>query len=76
MRYLLLTGMSGAGKTAAIRFLEDMGAFCVDNLPPMLMPKIIEAFETSSMSNPLVALSMDVRSGEFFDAKAIQKLIA
>lgn len=76
MRFLLLTGLSGAGKTAATRYLEDMGAFCVDNLPPMMMLKFMEACQTSAMRCKLVALAVDVRSGEFFDAKAVSKLIA
>ena len=75
MRFLLLTGMSGAGKTAATRYLEDMGAFCVDNLPPVMMLKFLEACQSSAMHNPVVALAVDVRSGEFFDAKAVRKLI-
>ena len=73
MRFLLLTGLSGAGKTSATRYLEDMGAFCVDNLPPMMMLKFMEACQTSAMHCPLVALAVDVRSGEFFDAKAVSR---
>ncbi|HZK34207.1 MAG TPA: RNase adapter RapZ, partial [Bacillota bacterium] len=42
MRFIIITGLSGAGKTLAIRYLEDMGFFCIDNLPPMLMPKFAE----------------------------------
>ena len=76
MRFLLLTGMSGAGKTAATRYLEDMGAFCVDNLPPMMILKFMEACQSTAMHCSLVAFAVDVRSGEFFDAKAVCKLIA
>ena len=47
MRFLLVTGLSGAGKTSVNRYLEDMGAFCVDNLPPNMMFKMMEAFEQS-----------------------------
>lgn len=75
LRFLLLTGLSGAGKTIATRYLEDMDAFCVDNLPPMMMVKFMEVCETTSMSCSLVAMAVDVRSGEFFDAKAVSKLI-
>ena len=75
MRFLLLTGLSGAGKTSAMRFLEDMGVFCVDNLPPMMMIKFMEACETSSMSCPMVAFAVDVRSGAFFDAQAVCRLL-
>ena len=63
MRFLLLTGLSGAGKTSATRYLEDLGAFCVDNLPPMMMVKFMEICETTAMHCKLVALAMDVRSG-------------
>ena len=75
MRFLILTGMSGAGKTLATRYMEDMGAFCVDNLPPMMMVKFMEICESTTMENDVVAMAVDVRSGEFFDAKAISKLI-
>ncbi len=76
MRFLLVTGLSGAGKTSVNRYLEDMGAFCVDNLPPNMMFKMMEAFEQSSINCPLVAIAVDVRSAVFFDAKAVSDLIA
>ena len=75
MRFLILTGMSGAGNTLATRYMEDMGVFCVDNLPPMMMVKFMEICESTTMENDVVAMAVDVRSGEFFDAKAISKLI-
>ena len=75
MRYLVMTGLSGAGKTVAARHLEDMGAFCVDNLPPVMALKFIEACETTTMVQRTVVLAMDIRSGEFFDAKAIAEMI-
>lgn len=75
MRFLLLTGMSGAGKTSAARYLEDMGAFCVDNLPPVMMFKLLEACESSAMHHRLVAMAMDVRGGEFFDARNVNQVI-
>ena len=76
MRFILVTGMSGAGKTSAARFLEDMGALCVDNLPPMMMVKLMEVCQTSLRNRELVVMAVDVRSGEFFDAKAVSRLIA
>ncbi len=75
MRFLLVTGLSGAGKTSVNRYLEDMGAFCVDNLPPNMMFKMMEAFEQSSINCPLVAMAVDVRSAMFFDAKSVSDLI-
>ena len=75
MRYLLVTGMSGGGKTVATRYMEDMGALCVDNLPPVMMVKFMEACETSSLRSKFVAFAVDVRSGEFFDAHSVATLI-
>ena len=75
MRFLILTGLSGAGKTVAIRYLEDLGALCVDNLPPMMLVPFMEACQTTNLRAPLVAIAADVRSGEFFDAKAVVKMI-
>ena len=75
MRFLLVTGLSGSGKTAAVRYLEDMGAFCVDNMPPMMLPRFMEACQSASMDKQLAALAVDVRSGAFFDAKAVSELI-
>ncbi len=75
MKYLIVTGYSGAGKTACVRFLEDQGSFCIDNLPPMLLPRLIEAFDSSATRRKVVAFGVDVRSGEFFDAQAVDQTI-
>ena len=75
MRYLIVTGQSGAGKTACVRYLEDKGSFCMDNIPPMMLPKLIEAFESTPVKHQTVTIAVDVRSGEFFDAKAVAKII-
>lgn len=75
MHFLILTGLSGAGKTVAIRALEDMGALCVDNLPPMMLVPFMEACQTTNLRAPIVAIAADVRSGEFFDAKAVVRMI-
>ena len=67
MRFVIVTGLSGAGKTQAIRCLEDLGYFCVDNLPPTLIKKFAEAcFQTEGKIDK-VALVIDIRGGEFFD---------
>ena len=76
MRFLVVTGLSGAGKTSVNRYLEDMGAFCVDNLPPTMMFKLMEIIERTSVAAPLVAMAVDVRSAELFDAKTVSDLIA
>jgi UPF0042 nucleotide-binding protein len=68
MRFVIVTGLSGAGKTQAIRSLEDLGYFCVDNLPPTLIPKFAEAcFQTDGKIDK-VALVIDIRGGKFFDS--------
>jgi RNase adapter protein RapZ len=64
---VVITGMSGAGKTVAIQSLEDLGYFCVDNLPPTLLPKFLELMKESNGKMNKVALVMDLRGREFFD---------
>lgn len=68
IRLVIVTGLSGAGKTQAIRGLEDLGFFCIDNLPPMLIPKITELCQQSNGKVKRVALVMDVRGALFFDS--------
>ena len=65
MRFVIVTGLSGAGKTEATRTLEEMDYFCVDNLPPKLIPKFAEACKTGNIEK--VALIIDIRGGIFFD---------
>jgi UPF0042 nucleotide-binding protein len=65
---VIITGMSGAGKTIAVQSLEDMGFFCVDNLPPILIPKFAELIEQSKGKIGKVALVIDLRGREFFTA--------
>ncbi len=73
---LIITGMSGAGKTTAVQSLEDLGFFCVDNLPPVLIPKFAELIRQSGGSIERVALVIDLRGREFFEslAEAIDRL--
>ena len=75
MKYLIVTGLSGAGKTACVRYLEDKGSFCMDNIPPMLLPKLLEAFDTTITRWQTVTIAVDARSGEFFDAHAVAQMI-
>jgi len=65
MEILILTGMSGAGKTQTVKFLEDMGYFCIDNLPTFLLPKFGELYGNNEMSVKKFALVLDVRGGDF-----------
>ena len=62
----IVTGMSGAGKTQVIQILEDLGFYCVDNLPPNLFVKFAELAEQSNSEINKVALVADVRGGRFF----------
>ncbi|HPF87354.1 MAG TPA: RNase adapter RapZ [Candidatus Limiplasma sp.] len=75
MRFLIVTGLSGSGKTVALRTLEDLGALCVDNLPPTMLVRFMEACNQSLQARPMAAIGVDVRSGEFFDPEAVVKVI-
>ena len=66
MRFVIITGMSGAGKSTALKMLEDMGYFCVDNLPVPLIPKLAELFVVPGTEMNKVALGVDIRSGNGF----------
>ena len=66
-RFVILTGLSGAGKTQAIRALEDLGYFCIDNLPTQLIPTMAELTMRDDSSLTKVALVVDVREGGFLD---------
>ncbi len=67
-KLVIITGMSGAGKTVAVQCLEDLGYFCVDNLPPVLIPKFAELINQSQGRIQRVALVIDLRGREFFTA--------
>lgn len=62
---IVMSGMSGAGKTVAMQALEDIGFFCVDNLPPALVPEFVEIIQSSGQVRR-VALACDLRGGELF----------
>lgn len=64
MRLVIVTGMSGAGKTIALKMLEDIGFYCVDNLPVPLMETFVELTMQSSGTRNQVAIGIDIRSGE------------
>ncbi len=69
--FLIITGMSGAGKSQVVRTLEDLNFFCIDNLPATLIPKFAELCRQTSEEK--VALVVDIRGGAFFD-KLLQVL--
>lgn len=64
MRFVVVTGMSGSGKTTAMKMLEDAGYYCVDNLPISLLGKFVELMVTPTSEVTKVALGIDVRAGE------------
>lgn len=67
IQFLIITGVSGAGKSNTMKVFEDLGFFCVDNLPPALVPKFAELCLQSDGRIRRAALAIDVRGGEFFD---------
>ena len=66
IQLVVITGMSGAGKTVAVQSFEDLGYFCIDNMPPTLLPKFWELVRESGKVNK-VALVIDLRSRAFYD---------
>ena len=66
LQLVIITGMSGAGKTVAMQSFEDMGYFCVDNMPPSLLPKFWELVKESGKLTK-IALVIDLRSRAFFE---------
>lgn len=75
-RAVLLTGLSGSGKSTAAKVFEDIGFFCVDNLPPVLLPKIIDIVSEARGEAAQIALVADVRGREFLPdfARVIEEL--
>lgn len=67
MRFVVVTGMSGAGKSTTLKTLEDAGYFCVDNLPIQLIPRFAEIAYDQETDVDNVAISIDIRSGEGLD---------
>lgn len=68
MQFLIVTGLSGAGKSRAVVALEDIGFYCVDNMPPELIPKFAEVCSQGHGKMDKIALVADVRSGDMFHA--------
>lgn len=76
IRFVIITGLSGAGKSETMKSFEDLGYFCVDNLPPVLIPKFAELCSQSDGKINKIALVVDIRGGGFFDdvAMALESL--
>lgn len=70
MKFVIVTGMSGGGKRTALKMLEDIGFYCVDNLPVALIGKFVELIVTPNSEVTKVALGIDVRAGQSFDELA------
>lgn len=68
MKFVIVTGMSGAGKSTAMKMMEDMGYFCIDNLPIQLLDKLIDLSNTFHSDVSKVAVGIDVRNGSGIDA--------
>ena len=64
MRFVIVTGMSGAGKSTAMKMMEDMGFFCIDNLPIQLVDKLVEFYEKFESNIDKVAIGIDIRDKE------------
>ena len=67
LRVVIVTGLSGSGKSTAIHLLEDLGFYCIDNLPVALIPRFVELWESSREEVRRVALGVDVRERHFLD---------
>ena len=67
MHVVIVTGLSGSGKSTAIRVLEDLGFYCIDNLPVALIPRVVELWESSQEEVRRVALGVDVRERHFLE---------
>lgn len=67
MRFVIVTGMSGGGKSTALKMLEDAGFYCVDNLPISLVEKFVELISTPNSEISKVALGLDVRTDQSFE---------
>lgn len=67
MRFVIVTGMSGGGKRTALKMLEDIGFFCVDNLPIPLLEKFVELIAMPNKELSKVALGLDVRADQSFE---------
>lgn len=70
---VIITGMTGAGRSTAAKELEDLGYFVVDNLPPTLVPDVVRMVDAERGSHQPIAVVVDVRSGTFFEALASQR---
>jgi RNase adapter protein RapZ len=76
IKLMIITGLSGAGKSEALKYFEDSGYYCIDNLPAQLILSLIDSFSDSTKKIDKIALAIDLRSGYFFDEiyKTLEKI--
>ena len=76
IKLIIITGLSGAGKSEALKYFEDSGYYCIDNLPAQLILSLIDSFSDSTKKIDRIALAIDLRSGYFFDKiyKTLEKI--
>ncbi|MBQ9920259.1 MAG: RNase adaptor protein RapZ, partial [Clostridia bacterium] len=67
MEFIFLTGMSGAGKSNAANALEDLGFYCIDNIPPMLITSFVDLAKKGELNVSKIAIVTDIRSGDAFN---------
>ena len=76
MKFIIMTGMSGSGKTVALKALEDYGYYCVDNIPVQLITGFADLLADSKKSNPGAVLGIDIRNaGELASMKEVLKTL-
>ena len=66
MEFIFITGMSGAGKSSAANAMEDLGFYCIDNIPPMLITSFVDLAKKGEINLSKIAIVTDIRSGEAF----------
>lgn len=67
MEAIIITGLSGAGKSQAVNCIEDLGYYCIDNIPPMLATEFVSLVSSSNKKIEKIAFVMDIRGGDFFE---------
>lgn len=72
MQFVIVTGLSGSGKSSAMNILEDIGFYCIDNLPPQLISKFVDICRDGRMEK--VALAVDIRSGDMFTEEVLRSI--
>ncbi|MBQ2001666.1 MAG: RNase adaptor protein RapZ, partial [Clostridia bacterium] len=67
MELIIVTGMSGSGKSQVIDSMEDIGYYCVDNVPAFLLPTFVNLLMDSQNKHERIAIVTDIRSGDMYD---------